>query len=111
MVTGSANPPRELGSLALEDGKRFALAFGEYLKLQKSRLEKSNARRRYVELVFSWDATSLLEYLRCSTRHGTFTCLLRGRIPEPAQMTARCQELLRPDIVDKGTKKRDMTTL
>lgn len=116
-LTGSASPLRD-GSSESGVGRwqtlpLATLSFGEYLQLRKVELASLPDLRSLREC-FEWteaDFARATRQARPLTAH-FHEYLLRGGFPEPALTDdlARCQRLLREDIVDK-VLKRDMTAL
>ena len=116
-VTGSATPLRdasvESGVGRWETIKLPTLSFAEYLRLRKVEIPPL-PEIRSLRALFSW---SQPDFARVATAARPLTAhfheyLLRGGFPEPALASelARCQRLLREDIVDK-VLKRDLTAL
>lgn len=115
-ATGSANPLRngsaESGVGRWETIPLPTLSFGEFLKLRHIALPSGIPAVRTLRELFDW---SEADFARARAAAQPLTghfhdYLLRGGFPEPAltQELARCQRLLREDIVDK-ILKRDMT--
>lgn len=115
-VTGSANPLKsgsaESGVGRWETIPLPTLSFGEYLKLRKVEVPAALPELKSLRELFSWKPAA---FARTATIARPLTAhfheyLLRGGFPEPALATdlARCQRLLREDVVDK-VLKRDMT--
>lgn len=116
-VTGSASPLRvasaESGVGRWETIPLATLSFGEFLRLRRidaPQLPEVHSLRS----LFDWSPS---DFARASASARGLTVhfhdyLLRGGFPEPAMASdlARCQRLLREDIVDK-VLKRDMTAL
>ena len=114
-MTGSADPlhqgSRESGVGRWETLPMPTLSFAEYLLLRKVEIPDL-APLRSLRQLFEWregDFARTAAAARPLTAH-FHEYLLRGGFPEPAlsQDLARCQRLLREDIVDK-VLKRDMT--
>ncbi len=114
-ATGSASSIRdgsaESGLGRIETIPLPTLSFREYLQLRKAQIPDLPAVRSLREL-FDW---SQGDFVRVGSAAQGLTphfheYLIRGGFPEPAlqQDIARCQRLLREDIVDKALK-RDMT--
>lgn len=115
-ATGSANPLRngsaESGVGRWETIPLPTLSFGEFLKLRNIPLPLGIPAVRSLRELFDW---SEADFARARAAAQPLTghfhdYLLRGGFPEPALTPelARCQRLLREDIVDK-VLKRDMT--
>ena len=116
-VTGSANPLQdasvESGVGRWETIKLPTLSFGEFLKLRDTQIPEIPHVPSFRNL-FDWSEG---EFTACAKIATPLTAhfheyLLRSGFPEPAlaDELARCQRLLREDIVDK-VLKRDMTAL
>ena len=116
-VTGSAAPLQdasaESGVGRWETIPLPTLSFGEFLRLRRIDTPSLPAVKSLREL-FEWSEP---DFARVATVGRPLTAhfhdyLLRGGFPEPALASdlARCQRLLREDIVDK-VLKRDMTAL
>jgi len=116
-VTGSASPLREASTESgvgrWETLPLATLSFAEYLMLRNVTLSDIPKVQSMRELLRWQDG----EFARARASGRGLTAhfhdyLLRGGFPEPAQAQelARCQRLLREDIVDK-VLKRDMTAL
>jgi predicted AAA+ superfamily ATPase len=115
-ATGSASPLRDAGESGVGRWETIplpTLSFAEFLRLRKIDLPEIPPVKSLRSL-FDWtpgefSRTALIG--RAMTPH-FHDYLLRGGFPEPALTTelARCQRLLREDIVDK-VLKRDMTAL
>ena len=117
-VTGSADPLQgasaESGVGRWETIPLPTLSFAEYLRLRDVAVPESLPPLKSLRSLFSWKAG---EFARVAKLAQPLTAhfheyLLRGGFPEPAMADdlARCQRLLREDIVDK-VLKRDMTAL
>jgi predicted AAA+ superfamily ATPase len=114
-ATGSASPLRdgvaESGLGRIETIPLPTLSFKEYLQLRKiSTPELINIRS--LRELFDWGEVDFIRtahVARPLTAH-FHEYIIRGGFPEPALQNeiARCQRLLREDIVDKALK-RDMT--
>jgi predicted AAA+ superfamily ATPase len=115
-ATGSANPLRdgaaESGVGRWETLPLPTLSFGEYLKLRDIAPPPGLPELRSLRELFGW---SEAEFARVGAAARPLAShfhdyLLRSGFPEPALTPdlARCQRLLREDIVDK-VLKRDMT--
>jgi predicted AAA+ superfamily ATPase len=115
-ATGSASPLRDAGESGVGRWETIplpTLSFGEFLRLKKIP-PPALPEVKSLRAVFDWspaDFARTLAPARELTPH-FHDYLLRGGFPEPALTTelARCQRLLREDIVDK-VLKRDMTAL
>jgi predicted AAA+ superfamily ATPase len=116
-VTGSASPLRdasaESGVGRWETIPLATLSFGEFLRLRRIETPKL-PEIISLRILFDWsqgDFARLTAAAKELTVH-FHDYLLRGGFPEPALAAdlARCQRLLREDIVDK-VLKRDMTAL
>jgi predicted AAA+ superfamily ATPase len=116
-VTGSANPlhraSSESGVGRWETIPLATLSFGEFLKLRGIDVAGLPAGGS-LRALFDWSPT---DFARVTTSareltHHFHDYLMRGGFPEPALVSdlARCQRLLREDIVEK-VLKRDMTAL
>jgi predicted AAA+ superfamily ATPase len=116
-VTGSATPLQdgsaESGVGRWETIPLATLSFAEFLRLRKIDAPALMPVKSLRD-VFDWNEA---EFARVALLARPLTVhfheyLLRGGFPEPALATdlARCQRLLREDIVDK-VLKRDMTAL
>lgn len=116
-VTGSASPLRsasaESGVGRWETIPLATLSFGEFLRLRKID-HPMPPEVNSLRTLFDWPEA---EFARATRAARELTVhfhdyLLRGGFPEPALVTdlARCQRLLREDIVEK-VLKRDMTAL
>jgi predicted AAA+ superfamily ATPase len=115
-ATGSASPLRDAAESGVGRWETIplpTLSFAEFLRLRKIDLPEIPPVKSLRSL-FDWtpgefSRTALIG--RAMTPH-FHDYLLRGGFPEPALTTelARCQRLLREDIVDK-VLKRDMTAL
>lgn len=116
-ATGSASPLRdasaESGVGRWETIPLPTLSFAEYLRLRKVEIPPL-PEVRSLRHIFDWTQG---DFSRATTLGRPLTAhfheyLLRGGFPEPAMVNdlARCQRLLREDIVDK-VLKRDMTAL
>lgn len=114
-ATGSASNLRdgsaESGLGRVETIPLPTLSFREYLHLRQAHLPELPMVKSLREL-FDWAAG---DFVRVGHAAQSLTAhfheyLIRGGFPEPAlqQEIARCQRLLREDIVDKALK-RDMT--
>lgn len=115
-ATGSANPLRngsaESGVGRWETIPLPTLSFGEFLKLRNIAVPAGIPAVRTLRDLFDWSEADFAR-ARAAARPLTghfHDYLLRGGFPEPALTPdlARCQRLLREDIVDK-ILKRDMT--
>lgn len=115
-ATGSANPLRngsaESGVGRWETIPLPTLSFGEFMKLRDIAVPPGIPPVRTLRDLFDW---SEADFARARAAAQPLTghfhdYLLRGGFPEPALTPelARCQRLLREDIVDK-ILKRDMT--
>lgn len=115
-ATGSANPLRngsaESGVGRWETIPLPTLSFGEFLKLRNIAVPAGIPAVRTLRDLFDWTEA---DFARARAAAQPLTghfhdYLLRGGFPEPALTPdlARCQRLLREDIVDK-ILKRDMT--
>ncbi|MFO1251896.1 MAG: ATP-binding protein [Inhella sp.] len=115
-ATGSANPLRngsaESGVGRWETIPLPTLSFGEFLKLRDIAVPPGIPAVRTLRDLFDWTEA---DFARARAAAQPLTghfhdYLLRGGFPEPALTPelARCQRLLREDIVDK-ILKRDMT--
>lgn len=115
-ATGSASPLR--GGVAESGVGRWetitlpTLTFAEYLRLR--RIDAAPPPASSMREMFDWtpaDFARAAEAARGLTPH-FHEYLIRGGFPEPALADdlARCQRLLREDIVEK-VLKRDMTSL
>jgi hypothetical protein len=115
-ATGSANPLRngsaESGVGRWETIPLPTLSFGEFMKLREIAVPPGIPPVRTLRDLFDW---SEADFARARAAAQPLTghfhdYLLRGGFPEPALTPelARCQRLLREDIVDK-ILKRDMT--
>lgn len=115
-ATGSANPLRngsaESGVGRWETIPLPTLSFGEFLKLRDIAVPPGIPALRTLRDLFDWTEA---DFARARAAAQPLTghfhdYLLRGGFPEPALTPelARCQRLLREDIVDK-ILKRDMT--
>lgn len=114
-ATGSASAMRdgsaESGLGRIETIPLPTLSFREYLQLRKVTLPPVPGVRTLREL-FDWGEGDFVRVAKAAqplTAH-FHEYLIRGGFPEPALQSdiARCQRLLREDIVDKALK-RDMT--
>lgn len=116
-VTGSATPlldgSTESGVGRWETIPLATLSFGEFLRLRKIETPPLPQVKSLRDL-FEWQEA---DFARAANIGRPLTAhfheyLLRGGFPEPALASdlARCQRLLREDIVDK-VLKRDMTAL
>lgn len=114
-ATGSASSLRdgsaESGLGRIETIPLPTLSFREYLQLRNTSVPELPTIRSLREL-FEWAPG---DFVRVASAAQSLTAhfheyLIRGGFPEPAlqQDIARCQRLLREDIVDKALK-RDMT--
>jgi predicted AAA+ superfamily ATPase len=114
-ATGSASDLRdgstESGLGRIETIPLPTLSFGEYLRLRNVPVPDLPRLKSLREL-FGWSEG---DFARTAAQAQPLTAhfheyLIRGGFPEPAlqQDIARCQRLLREDIVDKALK-RDMT--
>ena len=117
-VTGSASPLRdasvESGVGRWETIPLPTLSFGEYLRLRNVGVGENIPPLKSLRSLFGWteaDFSRVAKLAQPLTAH-FHEYLLRGGFPEPALTNdlARCQRLLREDIVDK-VLKRDMTAL
>ena len=112
-ATGLRDGSTESGLGRIETIPLPTLSFGEYLRLRRVD-EPELPDVRSLRDLFSWTEG---EFVRIAAAAQPLTAhfheyLIRGGFPEPALQDeiARCQRLLREDIVDKALK-RDMTVL
>lgn len=117
-VTGSAITLRdastESGVGRWETIPLATLTFAEFLKLREYELPSGIPKVRSLRELFNWKERDFARAIPAARALMTpfQDYLLRGGFPEPALAPnlARCQRLLREDIVDK-VLKRDMTAL
>lgn len=115
-ATGSASPLRDAGESGVGRWETIplpTLSFAEFLRLRKIEVAGIPEMKSLLGL-FNWSPADFARttlVARGLTPH-FHDYLLRGGFPEPAMTSdlARCQRLLREDIVDK-VLKRDMTAL